>query len=620
MSRAHGRDSEDGCRNRLSERGHRMTNLEIARGNIERRIADFLNYLFENHYGKHIAIVAHKSPQLALDVLLKGRTWEQAIEEDWRTKKEWQPGWEYWIKEKLEIKKKKIYAQEELSEPISEEKKKIYAQVERLRSAEEELQKSEPILKEEKKKEYAAPEKLVKPPILKEKETKMGFHESVVPQVFAGKTKTYRLRDHNLKVGDKLDFENSQTGEIFGSGVITKIERTKVGKINLKDPLHGKTYERVEELIAAFKRHNPLMEVTADTEAFIYIYEFTSAKKKVYAQEELAEPILKKEEKEKVVPKEKEEKKKEYAAVQKKEKPPILEKPKKKIGLFERIKRAVTEKKISEADVKDVLKDMEMSLIESDVALEVTEKIISDLKEALVGKSVRRGKIEKIINETLKKSLLEILSVDGINLIGEIEKKKPYLIIFLGFNGAGKTTTIARMGHLLKEKGLKVVFAAADSWRAAAIEQIEEHGKNLGINVIKHKYGADPAAIIFDAVKHAKAKDIDVILADTAGRSHANTNLMEELKKIVRVNSPDLKILVMDALTGNDCVDQTKMFNDAVGVDGLILTKTDVYEKGGALLSSVHSINKPILYIGKGQEYEDLEEFEAEKIIEGLLE
>jgi fused signal recognition particle receptor len=193
-------------------------------------------------------------------------------------------------------------------------------------------------------------------------------------------------------------------------------------------------------------------------------------------------------------------------------------------------------------------------------------------------------------------------------------------MVFLGFNGSGKTTTIARIGYLLKKNGLSCVFAAADSWRAAAIEQLEEHGSKLGIEVIKHKYGADPAAVIFDAVKHARAKDMDVVLADTAGRSHSNVNLMDELKKIIRVNKPDLKILVLDALAGNDIYDQCKLFNDAVGVDALIITKADVYEKGGATLSASFTIKKPILYIGVGQEYENLERFDPDKMVEKLLE
>jgi len=299
---------------------------------------------------------------------------------------------------------------------------------------------------------------------------------------------------------------------------------------------------------------------------------------------------------------------------------PKAEKPKEvEKGIIEKIKKKITEKKIEENDVKGILKDLEMGLISSDVALEASEKIINDLRNNLVGNFIKRGEIESVVKNSFRNSITEILKVESFDLIEKVKSKKPFLIVFLGFNGSGKTTSIARIGYLLKKNGLKCVFAAADCFRAASIEQLEEHGRNLDIEVIKHNYGADPAAVIFDAVKHAKAKDIDVILADTAGRSHANVNLMDELKKIIRVNNPDLKILVLDALTGNDIYDQCKLFNDAVDVDGLILTKADVYEKGGAAISASFTIKRPILYLGVGQNYEDLEKFDSNKIVERLL-
>ena len=298
---------------------------------------------------------------------------------------------------------------------------------------------------------------------------------------------------------------------------------------------------------------------------------------------------------------------------------PKAEKPKAEKGIIEKIKRKITEKKIEEEDVKKILKDLEMSLISSDVALEASEKIINDLRNNLVGNFIKRREIESVVKNSFKNSITEILSVESFDLVEKVKSKKPFIIVFLGFNGSGKTTSIARIGYLLKKNGLKCVFAAADCFRAASIEQLEEHGRNLDIEVIKHDYGADPAAVIFDAVKHANAKDIDVVLADTAGRSHANINLMDELKKIIRVNNPDLKILVLDALTGNDIYDQCKLFNDAVGVDCLILTKADVYEKGGAAISASFTIKKPILYLGIGQNYEDLEKFNSNKIVENLL-
>lgn len=179
------------------------------------------------------------------------------------------------------------------------------------------------------------------------------------------------------------------------------------------------------------------------------------------------------------------------------------------------------------------------------------------------------------------------------------------------------TTTLAKLAH--KFKHFKPVLAAGDTFRAASIEQLEEHGRRLGVKVIKHRYGADSAAVIFDAVKHAKAASSKLVLADTAGRSHANVNLMDELKKVIRVNKPDLKVLVLDALAGNDIYDQARLFDQTVGVDAVILTKADVYDKGGAALSAAYTLKKPILFLGVGQEYKDLQPFDAKKIVESLL-
>ncbi len=292
------------------------------------------------------------------------------------------------------------------------------------------------------------------------------------------------------------------------------------------------------------------------------------------------------------------------------------EKPKKvKKSLFNIGKRI-----IRESDIKDVLWDLQISLLESDVALETAEKICNDLKKNLVGKEIKKKDMEITIRNTLKNSLKEILDQKQIDILAEVKKKKPFLILFLGFNGAGKTTAIARVAYLLKSKGLSVNMAAGDTWRAAAINQLEKHGAILKVPVIKHDYGADSAAVIYDAVKHAKAREIDVVLADTAGRSHTNKNLMNELEKICRVNKPDMKILVVDSLTGNDSVEQAKAFESSVGIDGVIMTKMDVNEKGGAAISVAHAIKKPILYIGVGQDYKDLEKFDADKIIKNLLE
>ena len=261
-------------------------------------------------------------------------------------------------------------------------------------------------------------------------------------------------------------------------------------------------------------------------------------------------------------------------------------------------------------------------MIESDVAYDVAKKITGDLKRNLKEREIKRGKEKEVVLGLLRKSILEIFSNQKVDLEDVVKKAKkenrPAVILFLGFNGSGKTTSIAKVGRWLIDKGYSVMFAAADSWRAAAIEQLEEHGKRLKVNVVKHKYGGDPAAIVFDGVASAKAKGIDVLLADSAGRIHINKNLMEELKKIVRVNKPDLKVLVMDSLTGNDCPIQLKHFDEAVGVDAVILTKMDVNEKGGAALSVAY-LGKPILFVGTGQNYNDIREFDKEWFVNQLL-
>jgi len=275
----------------------------------------------------------------------------------------------------------------------------------------------------------------------------------------------------------------------------------------------------------------------------------------------------------------------------------------------EKIPKKITEKKISEKDLKQVLENLEFNLLEADVALEVSDKIKEDLTKALVGKEVKRSQVKKIVEKTIRKSLLEILDVPEIDLEKKVKGNKPYLMLFLGFNGSGKTTTLAKLGYYMKDKGYSCIFAAGDSYRSAAIEQLEEHGDKLGIKVIKHKYGADSAAVIYDAIEHAKAKGIDIVLADSAGRMHTNQNLMDELKKIVKVNKPHLKILVIDSITGNDAVEQARKFDEVVGVDGVILTKIDVNTKGGAILSVCGVLGKPVIALGVGQGYKDLKKF-----------
>jgi fused signal recognition particle receptor len=309
--------------------------------------------------------------------------------------------------------------------------------------------------------------------------------------------------------------------------------------------------------------------------------------------------------------------------LQEKEETKLEEKKEIKKGIikkaFEKVTKKVVEKEISDKDLEDILDDLGINLLEADVAFEVSEKIKEDLKKNLVGKQVKRGQVKNIIIDTFKTSLSEILNVGKIDLNNLVKSKKPLLMLFLGFNGSGKTTSLAKVASYLKKEGFSCVFAAGDSFRAASIEQLEEHGRRLGVDVIKHKYGADPAAVIFDAKEHAKSRGIDVVLADTAGRSHVNKNLMDELKKITRVDKPDLKIFVIDSLVGNDAVPQAKMFDEAVGIDAVMFTKVDVNEKGGSILSVSYILKKPILFIGVGQSYSSIKAFKPEEFIENII-
>ncbi|MBI2173292.1 MAG: signal recognition particle-docking protein FtsY [Candidatus Aenigmarchaeota archaeon] len=292
----------------------------------------------------------------------------------------------------------------------------------------------------------------------------------------------------------------------------------------------------------------------------------------------------------------------------------------KKKSLFSGLIKKVSEKRLEEKDVDKVARELHLTLLENDVSMETADRISEDLKKELVGKNVPRGKMEDAIKDALRNSMLDVLRQEkpDINKLIKEKRGEPFVIVFLGFNGTGKTTNLSKLASMMKEH--RPVLAAADTFRAASIEQLEEHGRRLGMKVVKHTYGSDSAAVIFDAKKHAAASGSRLVLADTAGRSHANVNLMDELKKICRVNKPDMKILVLDSLTGNDIYDQVNLFNDAVGIDGIILSKADVYDKGGAALSAAHTSKKPILYLGTGQNYEDLKEFDPEEIINSLLE
>ncbi len=303
--------------------------------------------------------------------------------------------------------------------------------------------------------------------------------------------------------------------------------------------------------------------------------------------------------------------------------------------MFDRLRKALgsavkaiasraAEKEISRDDVEDIAEELKIGLIESDVAFEVAEEIVEKAISRLEGLKVRRGVgIEEVVARAFKDVLIEILDGPGPDLVeeaaGACKRGRPLVVVFLGVNGTGKTTTVAKLAYAMKRAGVTPVLAAADTFRAGAQEQLEVHARRVGVPVVKGRYGADPASVAFDAVKHAEARGYCVVLVDTAGRMHVDYDLMGEMRKIVRVVKPDYKILVVDALTGNDAVEQARRFNEEVGIDGSILTKVDADVKGGTAVSVAAVTRKPILYIGTGQGYGDLERFDPEKVVDAIL-
>ena len=290
-----------------------------------------------------------------------------------------------------------------------------------------------------------------------------------------------------------------------------------------------------------------------------------------------------------------------------------------------RVLEKITKVELDRRKLEPIIEELKLVLLANDVAFQVAEEIGSELVEELTGLKVGRLEDkEDLVREAMRKAILRALSSGGHMDIGALVRGKratgePFVILFVGFNGSGKTTTLAKMAKALREEGFKVVLACSDTFRAGAIEQLEEHGRRLGIRVLRHRYGADPAAVAYDAVAHARARGLDVVLIDTAGRAQTDKNLMDELAKIKRVVEPDLTILVVDALTGNDALAQAEMFDGAVGVDAVVLTKVDADARGGAALSITHAIRKPIIFIGVGQGYDDLRPFDPGEFTDMIL-
>ncbi|MDP3297687.1 MAG: signal recognition particle-docking protein FtsY [Thermodesulfovibrionia bacterium] len=301
------------------------------------------------------------------------------------------------------------------------------------------------------------------------------------------------------------------------------------------------------------------------------------------------------------------------------------------MGLFERLKEGLSKTKkllIENAEAlflgrtvdENLLEELEDVLVMADVGPKAAGSIVGALRE-----KVKKGKIPDSVS--LKKALKEEIKSalqdgNGIKITGE----KPFVILAIGVNGVGKTTTIGKLAKRFTDEGLKVILAAGDTFRAAAIEQLEIWAQRAHAQIVKHKSGADPAAVAFDAIASARAKNADVVIIDTAGRLHTKINLMDELKKIKRVinkempSAPQEVLLVVDATSGQNVIHQAKMFVDAIGISGIALTKLDGTAKGGIIIAIRKELGIPVKLIGVGEGVEDLRDFDAGEFVEALFE
>ncbi|EMA00706.1 signal recognition particle-docking protein FtsY [Haloarcula vallismortis] len=291
-------------------------------------------------------------------------------------------------------------------------------------------------------------------------------------------------------------------------------------------------------------------------------------------------------------------------------------------GLAAKAKLMATGKTvIEEDDLQSHLDDLELALLSSDVEMSVANEILDGVKENLTGQTRRRlSSTGNLVRDALRESLYDVINVGQFDFDERVQQAdKPVTIVFTGVNGVGKTTSIAKLAQYFEERGLSTVLANGDTYRAGANEQLEKHAENLGKKIITHEQGSDPTAVVYDAVEYAKANDIDVVLGDTAGRLHTSDDLMAQLEKIDRNIDPDMTLFVDEAVAGQDAVNRAREFDNAAEIDGAILTKADADPQGGAAISVAHVTGKPILFLGTGQDYDDLEPFDPEEIVDSLI-
>jgi fused signal recognition particle receptor len=292
-------------------------------------------------------------------------------------------------------------------------------------------------------------------------------------------------------------------------------------------------------------------------------------------------------------------------------------------GLGERVRAAATGRSfIDPEDLEGPLDDLELALLGSDVEMAVAGAIVEDVREQLVGTT--RAQVTStgdVVEDAVRDALVDVTSVGQFDFVERVAAaEKPLVVVFTGVNGVGKTTTIAKMARYLEQRGFSSVLANGDTYRAGANEQIREHAERLDRPLISHEQGSDPAAVLYDAVEYAEANDVDVVLGDTAGRLHTSDDLMSQLAKIDRVVDPDMALFVDEAVAGQDAVNRAEEFDEAAPVDGAVLTKADADSSGGAAISVAHVTGKPVLFLGTGQGYDDLERFDPEALADELLE